>query len=55
MRRKGTGIKRFEDTWSKCSKLSGNQNSLKALIHHRSSVRYNKCVEVTAAARLQGS
>ncbi len=55
MPRKGTGIKRFQDTWEKVLQVELKSKQLKGIDTSPFISEVQQCVEVTAAVRLPGS
>ena len=52
---KGTGIKRFQETWEKVLEVELKSKQLKGIDTSPFVSEVQQCVEVTAAARLPGS
>ncbi|NBF11583.1 hypothetical protein [Pseudomonas sp. Fl4BN1] len=55
MPHKGTGIKRFQETWEKVLEVELKSKQLKGIDTSPLISEVQQCVEVTAAARLPGS
>lgn len=52
---RGTGIKRFQETWEKVREVELNSKQLKGIYTSPFISEVQQCVEVTAAARLPES